>query len=140
MKDPYNQLDLWYVCSPQPRVGDGAIHDDSRGTADAECSLFAGESLARERFDVQTESGRASPSALAGSRDCCTRLRCNEHQRTYGGRHGTQAPWHPGSGYLGTWCTRTAAVRAAVTSICSATQRIGSNGGTAQTCAWYKDP
>lgn len=38
------------------------FHDVSRGMADAECSVLAGESLARERFDVQTESGRASPS------------------------------------------------------------------------------
>lgn len=38
------------------------FHDVSRGMADAESCLFAGESLARERFDIQTESGRASPS------------------------------------------------------------------------------
>lgn len=41
---------------------------------------------------------------------------------------------------LCTWSTRTAAVRAAVTPICSATRRIGSNEGTAQKYAWYKDP
>lgn len=61
LKDPYNSS-----CGTCARLSHEWVmvpfHDVSRGMADAESSHFAGESLARERFDVQTESGRASPS------------------------------------------------------------------------------